>query len=97
MSIRKMYTSRKIGSETIKSDINLIDYSKDYKDVELTDELRTQEEQKLELMKETLKGKLNDIYFPVFERLYELGNKRKEIQDLMKWAIFLEIEKMDDR
>lgn len=92
-----MYTSLEIGSETIKCEICLIDYSKDYKDVELTDELRAQEEQKLELMRETLNRKLNDIYLPVFERLDELGTSTKEIKDLMKWAIYLEVEKMDDR
>ena len=97
MSTRVACTTLKIGSKTITSSIKLIDYSRDYKDVELTDELRIQEEQKFELMRETLKGKMKDIYLSVFERLNGLGSTTKEIQDLMKWAVYLEIEKMDDR
>lgn len=97
MSIRKVKNSLEIGSKKIEYEIGLINYLKDYKDVELTDELRAQEEQKLALMKATLIEQLDNIYKPEFERLKELGVSTKDIKDLMKWAIYLEVEKMDDR
>lgn len=74
-----------------------MDYTLDYEDVEFTEELRTQENLKLELMKESLKEQLDNIYKPEFERLKELGVSTKDISGLSKWALWFEIEKMDDR
>lgn len=87
-----------IGNEDIaKVDIYLITPS-DYKGENDSDEFRRRDDANVIVMKNELKRVMDKEYIPKFETMHEkTGVSTVIISELVKYALYYEIHRMDDR
>lgn len=92
--LKYTYTIRR--KETLQ--IKLLQPDIDYKGADISDELKARDLECVLLMREELKKIMNKKYIPKFKTMHEeKGVSVDDIKDLVQYAVYYEIERMDDR
>lgn len=95
--VNKLKYTYTIGQkETIQ--LTLLKPEIDYKGVDISDELKARDLESVLLMREELVKKMNNEYIPKFKTLHEEKEVSvDDIKELVQYALYYEIERMDDR